>query len=75
MTQWLGDKGRLCIMDFTVKICRQTLNTTKSAKDTPFIYKAEEPDFKECTTDQLNKLYLEAQAIEARIQTMLQQRG
>ena len=65
----------LVIYDFTVKICRQTLNTTKTASTVPYFFKAEEPDFKELTTDQLNKLYLDAQAIESRIQTMLIQRG
>ena len=65
----------LTIMPYTVKICRQDLNTTKTAKDTPFFYKAEEPDFKEMTTDQLNHLYLEAQSIMARIQTMLESKG
>jgi len=62
-------------MPYTVKICRQEVNTTKSAKDTPYFYKVEEPDFKELTTDQLNFLYLEAQSIQARIQMMLEQRG
>ena len=65
----------LVIYDFTVKICRQELNITKTAKDKPYFYKAEEPDFKEMTTDQLNHLYLEAQSIMARIQTMLESKG
>jgi hypothetical protein len=59
-------------MDYTVKICKQTLNTKKGEA---YLYKAEEPDFKELTTQELNKLYLDAQEIEARIQTMLAQRG
>lgn len=74
MPQWLGTKGYLCIMDYTVKICKQTLNTTKTAKDVPYFYKAEEPDFKELTTDQLNKLYLDARSIMERVQTMLEQK-
>jgi hypothetical protein len=64
----------MIVHDFTVKICRQTLNTKASAKDTPYFYKAEEPDFKELTTDQLNHLYEQALKIETRIQTMLEQR-
>jgi len=74
MVQWLGTKGYLCIMDYTVKICRQTLNTTKTAKEVPYFYKAEEPDFKELTTQELNHLYLNAQEIMARVQTMLEMR-
>lgn len=65
----------MIVYDFTVKICRQTLNTTKNAKDNPYFYKAEEPDFKDMTTDQLNHLYLEAQSIMARVQTMLEMKG
>ena len=65
----------LTIMPYTVKICRQDVNTTKTAKDVPYFYKAEEPDFKELTTQELNHLFLQAQGIEARIQTMLAQRG
>lgn len=62
----------LIIHDYTVKICRQTLNTKKGD---PYIYKAEDPDFKDLTTQELNHLYLQAQEIEARLQTMLAQRG
>lgn len=64
----------LIIHDFTVKICRQTLNSSKTADKQPYFYKAEEPDFKELTTDELNHLYLEAQSIMARVQTMLEMR-
>ena len=65
----------MVVYDFTVKICRQTINTTKTAKDVPYFYKAEEPDFKEMTTDELNHLYLEAQSIMARVQTILEMKG
>lgn len=65
----------LSIHDFTVKICRQTLNSSKTADKQPYFYKAEEPDFKELTTDELNHLYLEALSIEVRLQNMLQMRG
>ncbi len=65
----------LQVYDFTVKICRQVVNTKKSAKDKPYFYNSEEPDFSKLTTDELNHIYLEAQSIEARVQTMLQQRG
>lgn len=65
----------MTIYDFTVRVCKQTLNNTKSAKDMPFLYKAQEPNFNELTTDQLNHLYLEAQSIMARVQTMLEMKG
>lgn len=65
----------LVIHDFTVKICRQTLNTSKTADKMPYFYKAEEPDFKELTTDQLNKLYLDAQTIMAHVQMVLETKG
>ena len=64
----------LIIFDYTVKICKQTLNTSKSARDTPYFYKAEEPDFKECTTEQLNKLYLDAELIMIQLKKMLEMR-
>lgn len=57
-------------MDFTVKICRQTLKPKKGN----YVYTAEEPDFKELTTQELNKLYLDAQAIMAQVQVMLERR-
>lgn len=65
----------MILFEFTVKICRQTANTTKTAKDVPYFYKAEEPDFKELTTQELNKLYLEAQAIMAHVQMVLETKG
>lgn len=65
--------GKMILHDFTVRICRQTANTKRTVD--AFSYKAEEPDFKELTTDELNKLYLEAQSIMARIQTMLEMKG
>ena len=67
--------GILKIMTYTVKICRQDVNTTKTAKDVPYFYKAEEPEFKELTTQELNKLYLDAQAIMAHIQCILETKG
>ena len=65
----------MIVHDFTVKICRQSLNTKPSAKDTPYFYKVEAPDFKELTTDQLNKLYLDAQEIMAHVQMVLETKG
>ena len=65
----------MIVHNWTVKICSQAINTKPSAKDIPYFYKAEEPEFKDLTTDELNHLYLEAQSIMARIQTMLQAKG
>ena len=67
--------GILRPMEYTVKIVHQELNIKPSAKDTPYFYKVETPDFAKLTTEELNHLFLEAQAIEARIQNMLAERG
>ena len=75
MVQWLGTKGYLCVMDYTVLIMKQTLADQHKH---PFGYTYERPeklDLSNLTTAELNQLYLQAQEIEARIQTMLSQRG
>lgn len=64
----------MIIQNFTVKVCRQSLSTKSTAKDNPYLYKAEEPNFSKLTTDELNHLYLSAMEIAARLQNMLDQR-
>lgn len=67
----------LYIRPYTVLIMRQKPIRDKRLKTAlyPCDYSREEIDFKQLTVDELNNLYLEAQEIEARIQTMLAQRG
>lgn len=60
-------------MTFTVKICKQI--EMLNSKTKPILYKVEEPNFQSMATDELNHLYLEAQSIMTRVQTMLQARG
>ena len=67
--------GILKIMPYTVKIVRQELNDPKKYKDAPYKYEIQEPDFKSLSTQELNKLYLDAQAIMAQVQTMLEMKG
>ena len=66
----------LYIRPYTVLIMRQKPIKDKRLKTSPhpYDYSREEIDFTKVDTDELNQLYLEAQAIEARIQTMLAQR-
>ena len=59
------------IHDYTVKLCKQVLNTTKTAKDTPYFYyptKLSMDDLKELTQDELDHIYSEAQEITSLIE-------
>ena len=67
--------GILKIMPYTVKIVCQELNDPKKYKDAPYKYTVEAVDLSKLTTEELNKMYLEAQAIESQIQMNLQLRG
>ena len=67
----------LYIRPYKVLIMRQKPIKDKRLKTAvyPYDYSREEIDFKTLSTDELNHLYLEAQAIEAQIQNMLAERG
>ena len=66
----------MIIFDYTVLIAKQSLNTTKTAKDKPFFYdKPESLDLRQLTNQELNKLYLEAQSVYTQIQEVLTERG
>ena len=59
------------IHDYTVKLCKQVLNTTKTAKDTPYFYyptKLSMDDLKELTQDELDHIYSESQEITSIIE-------
>ena len=61
----------LYIHDYTVKLCKQVLNTTKTAKDTPYFYyptKLSVDELKELTQDELDHIYSEAQEITSLIE-------
>ena len=56
----------LYIHEYTVKLCKQVLNTTKTAKDTPYFYyptNLSMDELKELTQDELDHIYKEAQEI------------
>jgi len=65
----------MIIHDYTVILAKQTLNTTKTAKDHPLFYDKTDVDLRNLTNQELNKLYLEAQSIYTQLQEILQQRG
>ena len=67
----------LYIRPYTVLVMRQKPIKDKRLKNSvyPYDYSREEIDFKALSTEDLNHLYLQAQEIEAQIQTMLSQRG
>ena len=65
----------MIIHDYTVILAKQTLNTTKTAKDNPYFYDKKDIDLRELTNQELNKLYLEAQSIETQLQTVMLSRG
>ena len=59
------------IYEYTVKLCKQVLNTTKTAKDTPYFYyptKLSVDEIKELTQDELDHIYKEAQEITSLIE-------
>ena len=61
----------LRIHTYTVKLCKQVLNTTKTAKDTPYFYyptKLSVDELKELTQDELDHIYSEAQEITSLIE-------
>ena len=60
------------IHNYTVKLCKQVLNTTKSAKDTPYFYyptKLSVDELKELTQDELDHIYKGAQEITSLIES------
>ncbi len=69
---WLGSTK---VHDYTVIFARQILNYTESAKDEPYFYEKTGVDLRQLTNQELNKLYLEAQAIYTQIQEVLMERG
>ena len=61
----------LRIHTYTVKLCKQVLNTTKTAKDAPYFYyptKLSVDELKELTQDELDHIYSEAQEITSLIE-------
>ena len=62
----------LYIHNYTVKLCKQVLNTTKTAKDAPYFYyptKLSVDELKELTQDELDHIYKEAQEITSLIES------
>ena len=61
----------LYIHEYTVKLCKQVLHTTKTAKDTPYFYyptKLSVDELKGLTQDELDHIYKEAQEITTLIE-------
>ena len=59
------------IHNYTVKLCKQVLNTTESAKDIPYFYyptKLSVDELKGLTQDELDHIYSEAQEITSLIE-------
>jgi len=68
MTQWLGNKGLLCIHGLTVKVCKQTI---LSKKDLPYKYEAidiKTLELKKMTQDELDYLFNKCQEITSIIE-------
>ena len=54
------------IYEYTVKLCKQVLNTTESAKDIPYFYyptNLSAYEIKQLTQDELDHIYKETQEI------------
>ena len=70
---WLGDKGLLKIRPYTVIIAHQIIQNKKGL---PIIYeKPKDFDLRNLSIEDVNQLYLEAQAITAQIQQFLSEKG
>ena len=65
----------MIIHPYTVILAKQQLNVTKTAKDHPYFYDKTDVDLRKLTNQELNKLYLEAQAIYTQLGEVLSERG
>jgi len=65
----------MIVSDYVVRICHQTLVTDKRAKDTPYIYRVEEPDLKELDLPTIEVLERGAQSILDRLSKERQRRS